>query len=226
MPTVALIGPDGAGKTTISRMLERAEAVPCKYLYMGIDIPASNIALPTARWIERLKLRSRPGHRPAGPAPRQPRRTLRGWAWAYARLVHRLADEWFRQAVSWIYQARGFVVLYDRHFAFDFAQEIAGADEPLDRRLHRWCLQYLYPHPDLVLFLDAPGAVLFARKGESDVAELERRRQGFLALGRHTSGFVRVDATRPTQEVYHDVVSHIARLRASGPGVPQPGGPR
>src|SRR5690606_34602142 len=57
MASVALIGPDGAGKTTLTRMLEQSDVLPFRYLYMGIDIPASSLALPTSRLIERLKQR-------------------------------------------------------------------------------------------------------------------------------------------------------------------------
>jgi thymidylate kinase len=198
MATVALIGPDGAGKTTLTRMLMQSRAARFKYLYMGIDLPGSNVKLPTARLIERLQAAPRRSHGAAAAA--------RG----YARLLHRLAEEWFRQAVSWGYQCRGYVVLYDRHFALDFAPEIVAdaAALPPHKRIHNWCLRRLYPLPDLIIFLDAPGELLYARKGELNVAELERRRQGFLRLGARVPGFVRVDASRPLHEVYEE----IARL--------------
>ena len=211
MATVALIGPDGAGKTTITRMLQQSRDVPVKYLYMGVDIPASNIALPTSRWLERMKSRAGQPDVPGAVAPSQ-RGRRRGGMRDMARLANRLAEEWFRQAVSWCHQARGFVVLYDRHFVYDFAPEITGGDEPLDRRIHGWCLRHLYPRPDLVIFLDAPGALLYARKGESSIEELERRRQGFLELGRRIHGFVRVDASRTLPEVHAEVAAHIAHL--------------
>jgi thymidylate kinase len=130
-----------------------------------------------------------------------------------ARLLNRLTEEWFRQGVSLVHQARGYTVLYDRHFALDFAPEIAPpGQESLDRRIHNWCLRRLYPLPDLVIYLDAPGTLLFARKGELTVEELERRRQGFLKLGKRIPGFVRVDATRPLEEVHREVTNHVLRV--------------
>lgn len=219
MPTIALIGPDGAGKTTLTRMLAGSGLLPFRYLYMGIDVSASNLALPTSRLIERLKPWVRQGRRIAAPGEgaqsrsADRRRRQDGRLWSAARLANRLAEEWFRQLASWFYQLRGCVVLYDRHFAFDFAPELMGeAGMTLTGRLHGWCLKYLYPRPDLVIFLDAPGEVLYARKGESTIAELERRRQAFLHIGAKMPGFVRVDATRPLSKVYQEVAQHVVRF--------------
>ena len=55
MFTVALIGPDGAGKSTISRRLQASINRPIKYVYMGINLEASNIMLPTTRLMLALK---------------------------------------------------------------------------------------------------------------------------------------------------------------------------
>jgi adenylate kinase family enzyme len=225
MSSVTLIGPDGAGKTTLTRRLEASGLLPFRYLYMGVNISASNVALPTSRLADRLKGRSSsdPGtHAPAGGAAG--RRGVKGRIRALARLGNRLAEEWFRQLVSWGYQLRGFVVLYDRHFVFDFAPEIEGrATDGFDARLHRWCLTHLYPRPDLVIFLDAPGEVHHARKGESTVEELERRRQAFLRQGERLPNFVRVDATRPLEEVYREVAAQVVHFCGDRPDG-EPGG--
>jgi len=44
----------------------------------------------------------------------------------------------------------------------------------------------------------APAEVLFARKGEKTLEELERRRQAFLQLRYRAKNFVQIDATRPS----------------------------
>ncbi len=226
MASIALIGPDGAGKTTLTRMLAESGLLRFKPIYMGIDVRASNVVLPSSRLAEKIK--SRLGRRRGMPgagansATRQGRR-LRHTGWVAARLVNRLADEWYRQSVSWWYQGLGYTVLYDWHFVFDFTLEVAGAtNETVDRRIHRWCLRHLYPRPGLVIFLDAPGSLLFARKGELGPEELERRRQAFLEVGRGVPGFVRVDATRPLPEVYSEVVGCILRSLPRR-GRPEPG---
>lgn len=218
--SIAVIGPDGAGKTTITRMLESSRVMRLKYLYMGINTSSSNIALPTSRLIERLKRRPRGPSAPRtlhaanGAAPSK----RRGMVWATARLANRLAEQSFRQCVAWSYQLRGYVVLYDRHFVFDFGGAPAGQRLPWDRRLYQWCVARFSPRPDLVILLDAPGAVLFARKGESTIEELEDRRQRLLRQGKELPAFVVVDATRPLQTVYDDVVNHILAFRTDPGG--------
>ena len=107
MASIALIGPDGAGKTTLTRMLAESGLLRFKPIYMGIDVRASNVVLPSSRLAEKIK--SRLGRRRGMPgagansATRQGRR-LRHTGWVAARLVNRLADEWYRQSVSWWYQ--------------------------------------------------------------------------------------------------------------------------
>jgi thymidylate kinase len=206
MASVALIGPDGAGKTTIARMLELRGTLPFKYLYMGVNTESSNLVLPTSRLVDRIKRRketARPG------TPR-----VRGRLWQSARLVHHLAEEGFRQLACWYYELSGRVVLCDRHFVFDYAPEIVlEANDAFDRRVRRWVLAHLFPRPDLVIFLDAPGEVLFGRKGDATPPELERRRLAYLSQGDRFPNFVRVDATRPLHEVYDQVFEHILSFR-------------
>ena len=43
MFTVALIGPDGAGKSTIGRKLQQISPIPMKYVYMGVNLESSNL---------------------------------------------------------------------------------------------------------------------------------------------------------------------------------------
>ncbi len=223
--TVALIGPDGAGKTTVARQLEAELPVPVTYLYMGVNADASNRALPTTRLARAVKRRRGHGPDDAGPppppseraaAPRSFTKSVR----ATARLANRLADEWYRQLLAWRATRRGEVVVFDRHFFADYhAYDVAGGSRPLSRRIHGFVLARAYPKPDLVVYLDAPAEVLLARKGEGDVAALERRRGDYRRLADVAPDFVQVDATRPTDEVVRAVAGEVmARTTGDGSG--------
>jgi len=113
--------------------------------------------------------------------------------------------------LSWSYQARGYIVLYDRHFLFDFSLDGVDSDVwTFERRVHRWILTRLYPRPSLVIYLDAPAEVLFARKGEKTLEELENRRQAFIRQGTQVRNFVRVDGTQQLNAVCAEVSKLIA----------------
>ena len=76
----------------------------------------------------------------------------------------------------------------------------------------RWLLRHAYPKPDLFIFLDAPPAVLLARKGEGTLEFLERRRREYLQIGDVVRHFVVVDADRPPDEVADEVGRIITRF--------------
>ena len=218
--TVALIGPDGAGKTTVARALEGALPFPVEYLYMGVNPDSSNHLLFTTRVVHAF--RRRRGARPDTAGPRDPheaevvsskgfaRRNLRS-ARSFVRLANRLAEEWHRALLASLHRRRGEVVVFDRHFFADyFAYDIAVKPRrTASRRLHGFVLSRLYPKPDLVIYLDAPAEILFERKGEGTVESLERRRREYLELGKVLDEFAVVDASRSLEAVTRDVAAEI-----------------
>lgn len=223
MFTVAIIGPDGAGKTTIARQLERALPVRAKYLYMGINLETSNLVLPTT-WLF-LTLRRMRGIRPDMTGPRDPARTtlrpagrLRAAAVTVKqslRLINQVAEEWFHQAVAGFYRLRGYVVLSDRDFFADYyAYDVANPDprRPVTSRIHGFVLRRFYRRPDLVILLDAPPETMFARKGEATLELLQQRRQEYLQLKNAVRHFEVVDASGPLEEVAREVRDRICRL--------------
>lgn len=247
--SIALIGPDGAGKTTIARILPDRLPMRTTYLYMGVAAESSNRLLPTTRVIEAIKARRRrermadaasspsaeggvppavsdrpaAGSDPSRPRRRGPLRTVAGVVGGGLRLGNRMAEEWFRQGLAWSHQAKGDVVLFDRHFYIDYhAADIAGAPDSWRRRAHGWMLERVYPRPDLVVYLDAPAEVLLARKGEGTIESITRRQADYLALADEVEHFATVDANRPLDEVIDDVVREIVAF-ARTPPRPRPG---
>jgi thymidylate kinase len=218
--TVALIGPDGAGKSTVSQRLDDLLPVPVKRIYMGVNLEASGLLLPTTRLVFAIK-RAR-GQRPEmvgssemkGPTRRSGGPLRRGAAAVKsgARLVAWVSEEWFRQVVAWYHTRRGSVVVFDRHFFADYyPYDVANAsrDRPLSSRIHGFLLSRVYPKPDLTICLDAPSEVLWSRKQEAPVEWLEGRRRQYLAMGEMLPHFVIVDAQQPLGEVTREVARVI-----------------
>ncbi|WP_153558907.1 AAA family ATPase [Roseimaritima sediminicola] len=232
MFTVALIGPDGSGKTTVGRRLREQLPIPAQYLYMGVNPQASTHLLPTTRLAQKLR-RALGRQRDAG-GPREksravenahkplPRRILKSVKSSLS-LSNRLAEEWYRQMVAWHHLRRRHVVIFDRHFFPDYyAYDIAGeATRSLTQRIHGFVLNHLYPRPDVIIFLDAPAEVLFARKGEGTVELLEQRRGDYLQMQDLVKHFEVVDASRDVDAVVQDVSQRILRFYEAQGGPPR-----
>jgi thymidylate kinase len=219
--TVALIGPDGAGKTSVAHQLERLLEIPVKYVYMGVNPDSSNYLLPTTQAVHALRRLRGAKSDTSGPkdsrapdraAPRgRLRRALRSGR-SFLRLGNRLAEEWHRAAVASLHRRRGSVVVFDRHFFADYyAYDVSAKPRrSASRRLHGVILSRLYPRPDLVIYLDAPAELLLERKGEGTLESLDRRRREYMELGQILREFAVVDASRPLETVTREVAEVIA----------------
>ena len=151
--TVALVGPDGAGKSSVARRLASELPLPSSYLYMGVNPASGNHLLPTTRAVAALRRRFggagdtgpglRASERPTGTLD-APSRTRGGAARTVLRLANRLAEEWYRQAIAWRHVRRGDVVILDRHYYLDYhATDIAPRRMAPERRIHGAVLRHL-----------------------------------------------------------------------------------
>jgi len=223
MLTVAFIGPDGAGKSTVIERVRAELPRPSKVVYMNINLYSVAALLPTTRLWLRIRMAQR-GHLDLakyGLAPpeseRAARRRTRSAFKAVVRLAVYVSEESARYLLAAYYRRRGLLVLFDRHFVAEYYGRDIGVSGrlPPDRALHRILLDRVYPRPDLVVCLDAPAEVLFARKGEYTIEALDAQRRRYLRSRGAFPNFVVIDATQPLDTVVLQVLEIIRTCSAS-----------
>ncbi len=176
-PSVALLAPDGAGKSTLAAGVQNAFFFPVRSVYMGLY---QKTTAQAAR-------------------PRVPG----------TGFLRHLFIQWRRYLIARYHQARGRLVIFDR-YTFDALLPPRHILSGLGR-LRRWLLAHACPPPDLVLMLDAPGEVLYARKGEHNADILEQQRQQYLALRPYLPQMVVVDASHDAERVRREAMAVIWR---------------
>ncbi|TVR11321.1 MAG: hypothetical protein EA385_01545 [Salinarimonadaceae bacterium] len=198
---VVLLGPDGAGKSTLSEALE----VPPLAVFDRTD--CRGFAPKMFRRL--LRRRQGPTDQPHALPPRSA-------AVSIIRAGYWLAHQTAEHAASRIDLARATLIIYDRHFV----------DILVDHKRYRyggplWLLSMIWsilPKPDLVLLLDAPAEVLFQRKQELSLDETDRQRRRYLALVTSLENGHVLDAAQPFESVFDQVsrilVAHLARREA------------
>jgi hypothetical protein len=175
--SVALLGPDGAGKSTLALGVGRFYYFPVKCVYMGL-------------W-----------QRSADPPSRL---NVTGVAFAT-----RVLKSWCRYAVARLYVALGYLVIFDR-YTYDALLPVGTSQRKL-RRAANWMLAHACPAPDLVFVLDAPGSLMFERKGEHHPEYLEAQRQHFLRIAERLPNARAIDATRGEEAIRRHVIGDVWR---------------
>jgi thymidylate kinase len=221
MISIALIGGDGSGKSTISTMLIEDFPLPVKRVYMGANIESSNYTLPWTKLILKLKLfLIRRQAKKKGIEDEtyltthhiEHRQVKTGPVRVLLRSTYRFAEYVYRLGVAWWFKRHGYNVIFDRHFLFDTIVDPENPDRSAGtamKRANHWLLATVLPRPDLFLYLDATPEIMLTRKHEVTVEYLQKQRQIWLNLGKKFDNFVCVDANRPIEQVYADVSAII-----------------
>jgi thymidylate kinase len=212
-PTIALIGQDGAGKSTIARRVIEHLPYDAETVYMGINLEASTVMLPTTRLS--LALKRHRGRRPDMTAHADMGVRRKGVLADLRRLIrvtNWIAEELYRSVLVRRIRRRGAIAILDRDFYCDYYWSAVAPTQrrpPLDVRIHGTFLRRWYPKPDLVLLLDAPLEVLQVRRPEDDPQHAAERRASYLALADILPTAQVVAADRPLPEVVDDITRRI-----------------
>ncbi|HMJ35914.1 MAG TPA: hypothetical protein VK501_18565 [Baekduia sp.] len=208
--SVAVLGPDGAGKTTLVSALPGALGGDALVVYMGVNRDSRTHALPTMRWAQRwvtpaaavAPTTPAPGA-PAGAQPRPPARLRR-----IVTRVHLLLDQAYRVGVGMRARRRGRTVIFDRYLYDAEVDAVVDGRDRREQQILRW-IRRRFPAPDLVVVLDAPGHVLLARKGEHDVERLDRLRRAYADIAADVPAFAVIDVRQDAAAVLSDAVAAI-----------------
>ncbi len=178
---VALLGPDGAGKSTLARTLSRIPKLRTCTIYMGSVPPHSMFPFGLLGSLNaRLQRLYTAQH--AVPLSRPDRVLRKAQSLAY------VAIQCLLMFLALYRRATGWVVIFDR-YSYDSC--IQGRPATLREKL----LRAVSPAPDLILILDAPGRMLFARKKEHSPEYLERNRVAYRVLARELPHAMVLDAS-------------------------------
>ena len=211
--SVALVGPDGAGKSTVAREIVARSGRDARYLYMGVNLEASAVMLPSTRLL--LALKRRAGRRPdlvgwpsESEASGPPSPSWRAWV----RIGNLMLEEWFRAGLAFYHVKRGKIVVMDRHFLADYWKHDMDPTNPnrsMVSRIHGSVLRRWYPRPDLVISLHLDPEESFRRKPEGTETSRRARHGDYEDLQTLFSDIRVVDASRSIDDVAADCMRAI-----------------
>ncbi len=217
--TIALVGGDGSGKSTIARRLAADPSLGVKYIYMGPSLESASHLLPWSRLALRFKLarlRRRAGSKPSASTSPPSTHTLeqRERPSSVVRFVLRSANQYvellYRLAITRKYQRQGFHVVFDRHILYEISapSNASGAMAWFRSRYVR-LLGRTCPRPSIAVLLLASPQAMLDRKGETSLEYLARRNQGWIEMAARRPELVQVSADADPDEVYASVLELI-----------------
>ena len=193
---VAVLGPDGSGKTTVLNHLERELA-------------------PAFRQVRRFHLRPRFGRNQEGGAVVDPHgQSARGWLLSSLKILMFVVDfAWGWSRIVWPAAMRSTLVLFDRYF-HDLLVDPVRYRLPSEFFPARWAAS-LIPTPHLWLVLTAPAPTLVERKNEITLQAAAALNVRYEALAASLSDAVLINTGQPIDVVLGQAVEAVCQFLAA-----------
>ena len=198
--TIAFISPDGGGKSTIIEAITST----CKGCFHGIE----NIYF-RPRFFKNLgsyKPINPQGEASSNPDPHavKPNGILKSFARYFFYNLDFLLGYFFR-----IYplKIKRRLVIFDRYY-YDYYVDLKRYQFNLPKFLPR-LFSFMIPQPDLVFVLDAPADVIYSRKQELSITEIERQRTIFKKTAKQLKNTHLINTNQPINEVINKVTKII-----------------
>jgi len=197
-PTIAFLGPDGAGKSTVISHLSKKLAPCCSGIELKHWRPA---ILPDFG----VLIRKRPASSsinidPHGLPPH-------GFFSSFLRLLYYMTDYWVGFVLLLNARARGRIIIYDR-YADDMLVDPRRFRFGLPNLLLKLC-RFMTPDCNLTFCLTAPVEVLRFRKDEVSESETLRQVTEYATLtSRKANGHI-IETERPIDAITTDIQERI-----------------
>ena len=194
---LALLGPDGCGKTTIGAELETRlrNQYPsiCRHYFRPGCLPPPGVLFGLRKEVQTGVNPNPHGHEPESPAK------------SILRFLFYLLDF----TLGYLLEVRpslrrGALVIFDRYY-YDFTVDRFRYNMSLPNWFIR-LFEPLVPRPDLTIYLHASPDQLYKRKQELSFTEITKQVEAYEKLVKKLRGAYRIDAERPVEKVAGQII--------------------
>lgn len=196
--SIALLAPDGGGKSTIiSKLTDSCSGsfdIQYKYFRPGLF---KNVG------------QYRPNAAPEpNDNPNPHGKTPNGLIKSFMRyFIYNIDFLLGYLCIVWPLKIKRKLIIFDRYY-YDYYADIYRYHYSFaDSIPHMF--SFMIPSPDLIFVLDAPAEVLYKRKKELPVEEIDKQRKAFLKFAHNKKNAFVIDVNRPLDDIVKDITSCI-----------------